>query len=191
MNINVITLCSGYDSQCMALDELRKSHPDFSYNLVAWSEIDKDACRSHDAVYPQYKDRNVGDMTVVDWSQFKGINIDLLTYSSPCTDISNAGLQRGLEEGSGTRSSILWYTRNAIKELRPKYLLLENVKALVSKKFLPYFNKWLRELDEMGYDSVWQVCNATEYGVPQNRERVFVVSTRRDSANERKYRFPD
>lgn len=139
MNVNVITLCSGYDSQCMALDVLQEKHPDFSYNLVAWSEIDKYAIEMHNSVYPQYKDRNVGDMTKVDWSQFSGTPIDLLTYSTPCTDISQAGQQKGLEEGSETRSSILWYTRNAINILHPKYLMLENVKALVSKKFLPYY----------------------------------------------------
>lgn len=194
MKINVGTLCSGYDSQCMALDELKKIHPDFDYDLVFWSEIDKYACQVHSAVFPQWADRNVGDMTKVDWSQFDGTQIDLLTYSTPCTDISNAGQQKGLEEGSGTRSSILWYTRYCIQQLKPKYLMLENVKALVSKKFLPFFNKWLKELDDMGYDSDWQVCNATDYGietgVAQNRERVFVISTRRDSDWERKYTFP-
>lgn len=190
MDINVITLCSGYDSQCMALDELKKLHPDFDYDLVAWSEIDKYACQVHNAVYPQYADRNVGDMTKVDWSQFKGQKIDLLTYSTPCTDVSNAGLQKGIEEGSGTRSSILWYTRNAIKELHPKYLLMENVKGLIQKKFLPYFHKWLRELDQLGYESYYQVMDACDYGVAQHRERIFVVSVRRDTFNDRKYVFP-
>lgn len=190
MKINVGTLCSGYDSQCMALDELKKMFPDFDYDLVFWSEIDKYACQVHDAVYPQFAGRNVGDMTKVDWSQFSGTPIDLLTYSTPCTDISNAGQQKGLEEGSGTRSSILWNTRYAIQELRPKYLLLENVKALVSQKFLQDFQKWLKELDDMGYDSEYKVMNATECNVAQNRERVFVVSTRRDG-NDPKYEFPD
>lgn len=190
MKINVGTLCSGYDSQCMALDELKKEHPDFDYDLVFWSEIDKYACQVHNAVYPQYKDRNVGDMTKVDWSRFKGTPIDLLTYSTPCTDISNAGQQKGLEEGSGTRSSILWYTRNCIKELKPRYLLLENVKALVSKKFMPYFEKWLKELDELGYNSEYKVLNAVDYGVAQNRERVFVVSTLRNWSED-KYEFPE
>lgn len=93
-----------------------------------------------------------------------------------CTDLSNAGLQKGMEEGSGTRSSILWYTRNAIIAKRPKYLMLENVQAMVSGKFFPYFLKWLAELTEYGYRNYWQVLNAKDYGVPQNRERVFVIS---------------
>lgn len=179
MRITVGTLCSGYDSQCMALDRLKEMYPDFDYELVFWSEIDKYACQSHDAVYPQYKDRNLGDMTKIDWSQIKD-PVDLLTYSTPCTDISNAGLQKGLEEGSETRSSVLWHTRKAILALKPKYLMLENVKALVQQKFLPDFNKWLTELESYGYNNYWQVCNAKNYGVPQNRERVFVISIRKD-----------
>ena len=93
-----------------------------------------------------------------------------------CQDFSSAGLQRGGQEGSGTRSSLLWECRKAIIEKKPKYLLLENVKALVSKKFIGLFNKWLNELEGYGYTNYWQVLNAKDYGVPQNRERVFCVS---------------
>lgn len=93
-----------------------------------------------------------------------------------CTDFSNAGKQAGGEEGSGTRSSILWFTRNAIIEKRPKYLVMENVKALVSEKFRPLFLKWCDELTGYGYTNFMQVLNAKDYGVPQNRERIFVVS---------------
>ena len=93
-----------------------------------------------------------------------------------CQDFSAAGLQRGGQEGSGTRSSLLWECRKAIIEKKPKYLLLENVKALVSKKFIGLFNKWLNELEGYGYTNYWQVLNAKDYGVPQNRERVFCVS---------------
>lgn len=96
--------------------------------------------------------------------------------SKNCQDISNAGLQRGIEENSGTRSSLLWFTRNAILAKKPRYLMLENVKALVSKKFMPGFQKWLDELESYGYKSFWKVLNAKDYGVPQNRERVFVIS---------------
>lgn len=82
----VVTLCSGYDSQCMALDELKKRHPDFDYELVAWSEIDKYAIQMHNIVYPLYADRNLGDMTKIDWQPIKDKygEIDLLTYSTPC-----------------------------------------------------------------------------------------------------------
>ena len=97
-----------------------------------------------------------------------------------CQDWSVAGLQRGGKEGSGTRSSLLWECRKAVIAKRPKYLLLENVKALVSKKFIPYFKKWCDELNDYGYYNYWKVMNAKDYGVPQNRERVFLVSIRKD-----------
>lgn len=103
-------------------------------------------------------------------------DFDLLFYSTPCTDFSNAGKQAGGEEGSGTRSSILWYTRNAILAKKPKYLIMENVKALVSDKFRPLFLKWCDELTSYGYTNFAQVLNAKDYGIPQNRERIFVVS---------------
>lgn len=188
MRINVITLCSGYDSQCLALEELKRMHSDFGYNLVAWSEIDKDAVRSHNALFPQYADRNVGDMTKMDWGRFNGTDIGLLTYSTPCTDISMAGQRKGMEEGSGTRSSILWYTRNCIQALKPKYLLMENVKAITFKTNIGHFDRWRQELEEMGYRNYWQVLNALDYGIPQNRERLFMVSIRKDIPKE--FRFP-
>lgn len=189
--LNVITLCSGYDSQCMALDRIKETHPGFDYNLVAWCEIDKYAIKSHNAVYPQWADRNLGDMTKVDWSQINE-RIDLLTYSTPCTDISSAGQQKGLEEDSGTRSSVLWYTRNAILQLKPKYLLMENVKALTQQKFMPYFQKWIDELESYGYYCRWQVLNAKDYEIPQNRERVFMVSIRKDENDPNPYyEFPE
>lgn len=184
MKLKVITLCSGYDSQCMALDMLKKAYGSFDYELVAWSEIDKYAIAAHNAVYPQWSERNLGDMTKIDWAKVKGC--DLLTYSTPCTDISNAGLQKGLEKGSGTRSSILWYTEEAIRILRPKYLLMENVKALASKKFLPYLKEWQNIVAAYGYSNYTAILNAKDYGVPQNRERVFMLSIRGDET----YNFP-
>lgn len=169
--LRVVTLFSGYDSQCMALDRLG-----IEYELVAWAEIDKYAIAAHNAAYPQYKDRNVGDVSKADWSKIGGGGIDLLTYSSPCQDFSQAGLMRGGEEGSGTRSSLLWEVKRAIEILQPRYLLMENVKNLVSKKFIGLFNDWLKVLGGYGYENQWKVLNAKDFDVPQNRERVFVVS---------------
>jgi len=107
--------------------------------------------------------------------------------SKNCQDFSQAGLQRGGTEGTGTRSSLLWECRKAIVEKRPKYCMLENVAALVSQKFLPLFKKWMYELHEYGYTNYWQVLNATDFNVPQNRERVFLVSILGDQY----FRFPD
>lgn len=174
MKLRVCTLFSGYDSQCMALDRLKEMHPEFDYELVAWAEIDKYAIQAHNAVYPQWSDRNYGDVSKIDWNQVP--DFDLLTYSSPCQDFSNAGKQAGGEEGSGTRSSLLWEVRRAILAKKPKYMLMENVAALVSKKFIGQFKKWQLELSQYGYTNFSQVLNAKNYGVPQNRERIFMVS---------------
>lgn len=186
MRVRVFTAFSGYDSQCLALDRIKRDYPDFDYELVGWSEIDKYAIQAHNALYPQWADRNYGDISKIDWSQVP--DFDLFTYSSPCQDFSNAGLQKGGMEGSGTRSSLLWECRRAIIAKRPKYLLLENVAALVSKKFLPLFNKWQLELASYGYTNFAKVLNAKDYGVPQNRERVFMVSILDENA---KYEFPE
>jgi DNA (cytosine-5)-methyltransferase 1 len=174
MKIRVFTMFSGYDSQCMALDRLKEMHPDFDYELVGWAEIDKYAIQAHNAVYPQWSERNYGDVSKIDWSKVP--DFDLLTYSSPCQDFSNAGLQRGGQEGSGTRSSLLWECRRAIVTKKPKYLMMENVAALVSQKFISTFNQWQLELERYGYTNFAQVLNAKDYGVPQNRERIFMIS---------------
>ena len=183
--LRVTTLFSGYDSQCLSLERLKKRIPGFDYELVNWCEFDKYAIQAHNALFPQWEERNLGDITRVDWS--KASKCDLLTYSSPCQDFSNAGLQRGGEEGSGTRSSLLWECRKAIETLKPKYLLMENVKALVSKKFAPTFLKWLNVLEELGYTNYYEVMNARDQGCPQNRERIFVFSI---LGEHKPYHFP-
>lgn len=185
--LRVVTLCSGYDSQCMALGRLERDYPGFGYECVAYAEIDRYAIQAHDAVFPQYKDRNMGDITSCDWTKITQ-PVDLLIYSTPCTSISNAGKQEGLKRGSGTASSIIWSVLGAIDTLKPKYLLMENVKALVSKKFMPDFREWYNELASRGYNNFWKVLNAKNYGVPQNRERVFMVSILDENAS---FHFPE
>ena len=189
----IITTFSGYDSQLMAADALKEEHPDFRWTCMGWSDIDKYACQMHDLVFPQYADRALGDITKIDWHRVKdtlqGREVDLFTYSSPCQDISQAGKQMGLKEGSDTRSALLWRVADAIEVLRPKYLLQENVAALVSEKFMPDFQKWLAKLESLGYVNRWARLNAKDYGVPQNRDRVFCLSMRRDVAFD--YQFPE
>lgn len=185
MKIKVFTAFSGYDSQCLALERLKRDYPEFDYELVGWAEIDKYAIQAHNALFPQWADRNYGDISKIDWNKVP--DFDLFTYSSPCQDFSNAGLQRGGEEGSGTRSSLLWECRRAIIAKKPKYLLLENVAALVQKKFKPTFDAWQSELASYGYSNFAKVLNAKDYGVPQNRQRIFLVSILDDLIN---YHFP-
>lgn len=189
----ICTTFSGYDSQLMAADVLKDWHPDFRWTCKGWSDIDKYACQMHNLVFPQFADCALGDITKIDWHEVKrsleGREVDLFTYSSPCQDISQAGKQMGLQEGSDTRSALLWRVADAVEVLRPKYLLQENVAALVSQKFMPDFQKWLDKLSSLGYVSRWARLNAKHYGVPQNRDRVFCISMRRDVAFD--YRFPE
>ena len=168
--LRVITLFSGYDSQCLALNRLG-----IEYDLVAWSDIDKFAIEAHNALFPKFEGRNLGDVSKIDWKKIKE-PIDLLTYSSPCTDFSMAGKMAGGEEGSGTRSSLLWEVDKAIQQIKPKYLLFENVPAIVCAKFSQMFNKWQKRLDGYGYTNFVQIMNAKDYGCPQNRRRLFMVS---------------
>lgn len=189
-----LTTFSGYDSQLMAADLLKQWHPDFRWTCVGWSDIDKYACQMHNLVFPQFADCALGDITKIDWHKVQensigDKNVDLLTCSSPCQDISQAGKQMGLQEGSGTRSALLWYVIDAIEVLQPKYFLQENVAALVNRKFMPDFQKWLDKLSSLGYVSRWARLNAKNYGVPQNRDRVFLLSMRQDVAFD--YQFPE
>ena len=102
-------------------------------------------------------------------------DFDFMTYSSPCQDFSVAGKQQGAIRGQ-TRSGLLYECEKVIECKRPKYLLLENVKNLVGKQFKPQFDEWLEYLETLGYTNYWKVLNSKSFGVPQNRERVFVLS---------------
>ena len=167
--LRVFTTFSGYDSQCLALKKAG-----IPFDLVGWSEIEKRAIIAHNALFPEYKDRNYGDICKIDWKNVP--NFDFFTYSSPCTSFSLVGKMDGGEEGSGTQSSLLWECKKAIEIKRPKYLMLENVEMLVSEKFIHTFYKWIDFLNSQGYTSYWKVLNGREYGIPQDRSRVFVVS---------------
>ena len=179
--LKVFTAFSGYDSQCLALKRLG-----IDFELIGWSEIDKYAIQAHDVLFPEYKGRNYGDISKIDWSDIP--DFDLLTYSFTCTCISTAGKQEGFEEGSGTSSSLLWECRKAIVAKKPKYLLMENVKALLSNKFKPLFCKWMNELSSYGYTNFIKVLDAQSFGIPQHRERVFMVSILGENAS---FHFPE
>lgn len=173
MKIRVFEAFAGYGSQAMALKRLQRDFPDkVEFEFVGISEIDNYAIAAYKAVHGDTP--NFGDISAIDLAQVP--DFDLLTYSFPCQDISTAGKQCGFNEGSGSRSSLLWECKRAIEAKRPKYLLMENVKALVQKKFMPEFQRWIDTLAEFGYTNFWQVLNAKDFGAPQNRERVFMVS---------------
>ena len=176
----------GYNSQGLALNRLKQHYPDFDWVCVGRSEIDKYAIQAADALFPEAKDKNYGDISNIDWNKVP--DFDLFTMSSPCQDFSSAGLQKGGAEGSGTRSSLLWECRRAILVKKPKYIVFENVKALVSQKFMPYFLKWQNELASYGYTNFAKVLDSQHYGVPQHRERVFMVSILDENAS---FHFPE
>ena len=286
--VRLISLCSGYDSQAMAFDVLRRwaverGLPTMDCELVAWAEFDPEskapldrqpAVVAHNACFPDAADRNLGDMTKIDWQEVirkynikvygkdnnndksdarrnmsdnqgavlqdecgelsasdikgsigsdgevrqddkvlsdaqdpaharqseqaplhslnrsvlnVGAEIDLLTYSTPCTDVSQAGKRAGIKKGSGTRSAVLWYTEEAIRSLRPRLLLQENVAALVNQQNAADFRQWRDTVQRLGYRSSWVVLNARDIGidpalgpVPQNRDRLFMLSWRDD-----------
>ena len=195
--LRLFEICAGYGSQALALRRLREIYPDFDYDLVGWAEYDpydlinpKDpdshrpideqpAVIAHNALHPEAKGKNYGDITKIMWENLP--DFDFLTYSTPCQSVSQAGLQHGFAEGSGTRSSIIWNVRDAVKAKRPKFMMLENVKAMVNSKNVGLFNLWQSELAKLGYANFAQVLNAKQFNVPQNRERIFLVSIRIDS----------
>ncbi len=350
--IRMVTLCSGYDSQALAMrrfvDEMKANGIHADFDLSAWAEYDPESKKpldqqpaviAHNILFPQWKERNLGDMTKIDWQAWRKEHpeeIDLLTYSTPCfpagtlirmgdrtlkrieeiqegdivithegrsrkvtmtmkhtyrgpfvvicneelgvhitatgnhpflarihtqygcgddfvgtpfwvwadqltmkhqladfdkngmlkwyditqlsgytakcevynlevaedhsyiadgaivhncQSISQAGKREGIAKGSGTRSAVLWYTEEAIRTLRPKFLLQENVRALCNKVNLPDFEAWQKVCKDCGYDNYWTVMNAKNYGIPQNRDRVFMLSVRKD-LNLPEYEFP-
>lgn len=168
--LRLIELFAGIGSQTQALTNIGIAH-----RVVAISEIDKYAIQSYEAMHGIAN--NLGDIRKIEELP----DADLWTYSFPCQDISVAGKGAGIKEG--TRSGLLFEVERLLrvaseKGTLPKYLLLENVKNLVSKKFKTDFDKWLDFLAELGYSNYWKVLNAKDYGIPQNRERVFCVSIR-------------
>lgn len=107
----------------------------------------------------------------------------ILTYSFPCQDLSKAGLQKGMEKGSGTRSGMLWEVERILDELNeggqtklPRILLMENVPDVIGSGAIKDFAKWLAKLESLGYKCYWKVLNAKDFGIPQNRERCFMIS---------------
>lgn len=216
--LKLVTLCSGYDSQAIAFDMLKERYPDFDYRLMAWAEFDPESKRAledqpavvaHNLLFPDARDLNRGDMTKADWSDLADEEIDFLTYSTPCQSISQAGKREGIKRGSGTRSAVLWHTENAVKVMHPKILLQENVRALINSVNMPDFREWCQLLEKHGYvnflapsfptpwgdtkrdkKTIPGILNSKHYGVPQNRERVYMISIRKDILDGTQYEFP-
>lgn len=151
------------------------------YELVGFSEIDKYAVRSYCAIHDVPESMNLGDITKIDETTLPKY-IDLITYGFPCQDISIAGKKKGLvnDDGTQTRSGLFFDALRIIEATKPKIAIAENVKNLVGKKSNAQFQVVLASLESAGYNNYWSVLNSKDFGVPQNRERVFIVSIRKD-----------
>ncbi|MGL5099853.1 MAG: DNA cytosine methyltransferase [Fusobacteriaceae bacterium] len=172
--MRVIELFAGVGSQTQALKNIGIDH-----KVVGIAEIDKYAISSYMQLHGETP--LLGDITKIESLP----DADLWTYSFPCQDISVAGKGLGIKEG--TRSGLLSHVERLLESSdKPKYLLMENVKNLIGKKHKPDFDIWCKKLEELGYKNFYQVLNAKDYGVPQNRERVFMVSL----LQENEYMFP-
>lgn len=174
--IKLLSLFSGIGAFEKALKNLG-----VQYEVVNYCEIDKYASKSYSAIHGVPESKNLWDITKVDVFNLPK-DIDLLTYGFPCQDISLAGKQKGMfnEDGTLTRSGLFFKALDIIECVKPKIAIAENVKALTSKKFTEEFKIVLDSLEKAGYNNYWQVLNAKDYGIPQNRERVFIVSIRKD-----------
>lgn len=173
--IRLIELFAGIGSQAKALKNI-------GVNFEHWRvcEFDKYAILSYNAVHgtnfttSDITKITADDLNITDTKHFTY----LMTYSFPCQDLSNAGLGRGMEKGSGTRSGLLWEVERLLNECTelPQVLLMENVPQVHSKKNIDDFGKWIAFLGSKGYSNYWQDLNAKDYGIPQNRNRCYMVS---------------
>lgn len=170
--LNVLSLFSGIGAFEKALTNLK-----VPFNLLAYCEIDKHASKSYSAIHGVPENMNLWDVTKVDFLDIYEI-VDLITYGFPCQDISIAGQQKGFtdEDGNRTRSGLFFEALRIIEDFNPKFAIAENVKALTSKKFANEFRIVLESLEAAGYNNYFAVLNAKDYGIPQNREREYLLS---------------
>lgn len=167
--LRLLELFGGIGACSKALERLG-----IDYEIADYVEIDKYAVKSFNAIH----NTNFEPQDITQWD--KQIDVDLIMHGSPCQDFSVSGKQAGGDEGSGTRSSLMYETLRIVEKLKPKYVIWENVKNIISKKHVHNFNNYINKMSELGYTNYYQVLNAKDYGIPQNRERVFTVSIRND-----------
>lgn len=153
-------------------------------------EFDKYAIKSYCAIHNVDESLNLGNITKVDETKLNDFN--MMTWGFPCTSISVAGKRQGFvdENGNQTASGLYYEGIRILKHNKPSVSIIENVKNLTGKKFKNEFKTVLNDLEDAGYNSYWKVLNAKDYGVPQNRERVYIISIRKDLDNK-KFKFPE
>jgi DNA-methyltransferase (dcm) len=166
--IQILELFGGIGSPRKALINLG-----VQIKAIDYVEIDEKAVRSYNAIFQKELEHKT--QSVVGWN----LKPDILIHGSPCQDFSIAGHQKGADPGSETRSSLMWETLNIIKQMgvwKPRVVIWENVKNVLSKHMIHNFSKYLEEMQKMGYTSNFEVLNAMDFGLPQKRERVFTIS---------------
>ena len=167
----VIEGFSGVGSQRMALERLAAKHPELKFEYLYQMDIDKYTVKSYNEIHGETP--NLGDITKLDTLP----DCDIFTWSFPCQDLSNAGLKRGMERESGTRSALCWEViRLLTNSHRPEWLLMENVPAILFKTNKPEFDKLCKALEDLGYTNKYQVLNAVDFDIAQNRKRCFMIS---------------
>jgi len=164
--LKIVSLFSGYGTQELALKYIG-----VNYEVIANCDNFNQANECYDVLH-QTSNGNLGDIKLIKENEFP--NCDFLTYSFPCVDVSISGKQQGIKEG--TRSGLLFDVERILSVNRPKYLLMENVKNLISKKHIESFENHILFLKELGYSSFWKLLNGADFGCPQNRERIFMMS---------------
>ena len=167
--LRLLELFGGIGACSKALEKLG-----IDYEIVDYVEIDKYAVASYNAMHGT----NFEPQDICEWN--KDIEVDLIMHGSPCQDFSVCGLNKGGDEGSGTRSSLMYETIRIVEKLKPKYVIWENVKNVISKKHKHNYDNYCNRMSELGYRNYGQVLNSKDYGIPQNRERVFTISIRKD-----------
>ena len=184
--MKLLSLFSGIGAFEKALENIG-----IDYELVNYCEIDKYASKSYSLIHNVPESVNLKDVSKVDTSKLPN-DIDLITYGFPCQDISIAGKKKGFkdDEGNITRSGLFFEALRIIKSTKPRVAIAENVKALTGNKLKNEFRTVLDSLADAGYNQYWQVLNSKDYGIPQGRERVFIVSIRKD-IDKTTFKFPD
>lgn len=174
--LTLLSLFSGIGAPEAALKSLG-----VPFTLVKYCEIDKVASLAYSLIHNVDQSLNLGDVSKVDTSKLPK-DIDLVTYGFPCVEFSPAGKQRGLffDDGSLTRSGLFFEALRIIKDTQPKITIAENVPELLSSKFKASYDLILKSLSDAGYNTYSFTLNALHYGIPQDRNRVFIISVRKD-----------
>ena len=174
MKLRMLSLFSGIGAFEKALTNIG-----VDYELVGFSEIDKYAIKSYCAIHGVDESLNLGDITKINIEKLPN-DVDLIIGGSPCQDFSISGYKAGGDEGSNTRSSLMWNQVAIVEHCKPKYVIWENVKGVLQKSQIHNFKKYLNKMEDIGYINYWKILNAKDFGVAQDRERIFVVSIRKD-----------